>query len=54
MISTPSIPGTFRPLYELPISSFLVCWCGHPDSRLLLTEMSMGAPVTEVQIDRPH
>jgi len=54
VISAPSDSNTFCPLYHLPLTSALGCICGDTTSRLWLSEISLGEPITEVQVNRPY
>jgi len=54
VISVPTVNNTLRPLYHFPATSPSNCLCGHPNSRLLLTEITLGEPTTEVHLNRPY
>ena len=55
LISTLSDSNVFRPMHHLPLTSTSSCIvCGDTSSRLLLTEVSWGEPITEVQVNRPY
>jgi hypothetical protein len=54
VVSVPSDPSTLRPVYHLRVTSPSNCLYADPLSNLLLTEVSLGNPVTEIQINCPY
>jgi len=54
VVSGPSSANTYRPIQHLPVISQRYCACGQLVSELLLTEITLGDPTTEVQINRRY
>jgi hypothetical protein len=54
LVAAPSENAFLSPLHRLQPTLPIICSCGDPLSRLILVEVTLGAPITEVQIFHRH
>ena len=53
MAAVPSDPSTLHPVYRMWAVKPSTCLCDDPLSGLILTEVSLGDPQAEVQVNLP-